>query len=97
MLKSGRISISYPPAAARALRQVNGLPVNRKYLAAIMNKRMIRVNIEQEQDLFERLMYAKQSYTKYEDCYIMQYSEHRGDEGQMIGEFMLRAAEGERD
>ena len=92
-MKSGRISISYPPAAARASKQANGLRINRKYLAETMNERMIRINIEQEQDLFERLMYAKQSYTKYEDCYIMQYSEHRGDEGQMIGEFMLRKAE----
>jgi hypothetical protein len=96
-LKSGRISISYAAAAARALRQANGLEIDRKDLKEIMNERMIRINIAQEQELFERLMYAKQSYTKYEDCYIMQYSEHRGDEGQMIGEFMLRAAEEERD
>jgi hypothetical protein len=57
-----------------------------------MKTRVIRINIEKEPDLFERLMYAKLSYTKYEDCYIMQYTENRGDEGQTVGEFMLREA-----
>ena len=57
-----------------------------------MNNRVIRVCIEKEPKLYEELESAMMNYTQYEGCYIMQYSEYRGSEGWMIGEFMLREA-----
>ena len=53
---------------------------------------IIRVCIEKEPELYEELMSATMNHTQYEGCYVMQYSEYRGDEGQMMGEFMLREA-----
>jgi hypothetical protein len=57
-----------------------------------MKTRIIRINIEQEPELHKELEYALVSHTKYQGCYIMQYMEHRNDEYQMIGEYMLREA-----
>jgi hypothetical protein len=39
-----------------------------------------------------QLMHATQNHAKHESCYVMQYSEQRDDNGQMVGEFMLRGA-----
>jgi hypothetical protein len=55
-----------------------------------MKTRVITVNIEKERELYDELMLAMTNHTKYDGCYIMQYMEHRGGEGQMVGEFMLR-------
>ena len=58
-----------------------------------MNPRIIRVSIEREQALYDELMSAMMEHRQYESGYIMQCSEHRGNEGQMVAEFMLRNAE----
>jgi hypothetical protein len=57
-----------------------------------MNNRVIRFCIEEQPELYEELISATTNHTLYEGCYVMQYSEHRGSEGQMIGEFTLRQA-----
>ena len=57
-----------------------------------MNNRVIKVCIEKEPELYEELVSATMNHTQYEGSYVMQYSECRGGEGQMIGEFMLREA-----
>jgi hypothetical protein len=38
-------------------------------------------------------MSAMMEHREYDGCYIMQFSESRGDELQMVGEFMLRESE----
>lgn len=58
-----------------------------------MNTRTIRVSISKEKALYEELVSAMMSHTEYDGCYVMQYSEHRGGEGQMVAEFMLRECE----
>jgi len=50
---------------------------------------VILVSIEKERELYEALLSATMNHTEYDGCYIMQYSEHRGDEGHMVGEFTL--------
>jgi hypothetical protein len=57
-----------------------------------MSHRVIRVCIGKEPELYEELIAATTNHTLYEGCFIMQYSEHRGYEGEMIGEFTLRQA-----
>ena len=52
----------------------------------------IRVNILQEPELYQALMYAFHSHSEYEGCYIMQYSETSGY-GERIGEFVMREIE----
>jgi len=58
-----------------------------------MNTRVIKVSIETEQALYDELMSAMMEHRQYEGGYIMQCSEHRGNQGQMVAEFMLRDAE----
>ena len=58
-----------------------------------MNTRVIRVSIQREQALYDELMSAMMEHRQYEGGYIMQCSEHRGNQGQMVAEFMLRDAE----
>jgi hypothetical protein len=55
-----------------------------------MDKRVIRVNIKKEPELYEELMLAMTNHAQHEGCYVIQYSENVGGEGQMVGEFMLR-------
>ena len=57
-----------------------------------MNTRVIKVRIDREQALYDELMSAMMEHRQYEGGYIMQCSEHRGNEGQMVAEFMLRDA-----
>jgi hypothetical protein len=57
-----------------------------------METRTIRINIEQEPELHKELEYALVTHSKYQGCYIMQYMEHRNDEYQLVGEYMLREA-----
>ena len=57
-----------------------------------MNTRVIQVRIEREQALYDELMSAMMEHRQYEGGYIMQCCEHRGNEGQMVAEFMLRDA-----
>ena len=58
-----------------------------------MDTRSIKVNIEKDQALFDALMTATLEHREYDGCFIMMYSEYRGSEGQMIGEFILRERE----
>ena len=58
-----------------------------------MNTRVIKVRIDREQALYDELMSAMMEHRQYEGGYIMQCSEHRGNQGQMVAEFMLRDAE----
>jgi hypothetical protein len=57
-----------------------------------MNTRVIKICIEEEPELYQKLLDATTNHTLYDGCYVMQYSEHRGNEAKMIGEFMLRQA-----
>jgi hypothetical protein len=57
-----------------------------------MKTRTITVNIRQQPELHEALMYAMNSGTDYNGWHVMQYSEFRGREGQMVAEFTLRDA-----
>ena len=57
-----------------------------------MNTRIIRISIVREQALYDELMSAMMEHREYEGGYIMQCSEHRGGEGQMVAEFTLRDA-----
>ena len=60
-----------------------------------VKKRVIRVNIGQEPELYEELFSAMMNHTQYDDgCYVMQYMEHRGENLQMVGEFTLRELDG---
>lgn len=54
-----------------------------------MKTRTIKVNIRTEPELYEALLSATMNHTHYDGCYIMQYSECRGSDGQMVAEFML--------
>ncbi len=54
---------------------------------------LIVVNIDKERELYEALLSAAMNHTPYDGCYVMQYSEHRDSEGQMVGEFTLREEE----
>jgi hypothetical protein len=58
-----------------------------------MNTRTIRVNINKEKALYDELISAGLNNTEYEGCYVMQWSEHRGDNYQMVAEFMLRESD----
>ena len=58
-----------------------------------MYPRIIRVSIERERALYDELFSAMLEGREYEGGYIMQCSEHRGNQGQMVAEFMLRDAE----
>jgi len=58
-----------------------------------MKTRTIKINIEQEPELHAELEHAMLSHTKYQGCYIMQYSERPCSEGQMVGEYLLREDE----
>ena len=58
-----------------------------------MDTRTIKVDIEKDQALFDELMTATLEHREYDGCFIMMYSEYRGGEGQMVGEFMLRERE----
>jgi len=58
-------------------------------IVTFMNKRVIKVCIEREPELYEELMAATLNHIQYDGCYIMQYAEYWGDEGQKMGEFML--------
>jgi len=53
----------------------------------------IRVHIHKQPDLYQELLKATMHHTEYEGSYVMQYSEHRGREGQMVAEFILREIE----
>jgi hypothetical protein len=55
-----------------------------------METRLIKLNLEKDQELYEEPMSAMMEHRQYNGCYIMQYQEHRGDELQMVGEFLLR-------
>ena len=55
--------------------------------------RVIKFNIEQDPELYDELMSAMMEHREYDGCYIMQFSESRGDELQMVGEFILREPE----
>jgi hypothetical protein len=55
----------------------------------IMNKRVIRVCIEKEPELYKELESAMVEHREYDGCYIMQYSEYRNSEYQLIGEYLL--------
>ncbi|MGB5473085.1 MAG: hypothetical protein WBQ78_06385 [Gammaproteobacteria bacterium] len=55
-----------------------------------MKTRVILANIHEERKLYETLLSATMNHTKYDGCYVMQYSEHRDREGQMMAEFLLR-------
>jgi len=57
-----------------------------------MNKRVIRVSIEKEPELYKELESAMLEHREYDGCYIMQYPEYRNSEYQMIAEFILREA-----
>ena len=57
-----------------------------------MNPRIISVSIERERSLYDELFSAMMEGRVYEGDYIMQCCEHRGNEGQMVAEFMLRDA-----
>jgi hypothetical protein len=57
-----------------------------------MKTRLIQVSIKQERELYDTLLSATMDHTEYDGCYVMQYTEHRGKDGQMIAEFMLRDA-----
>lgn len=58
-----------------------------------MKTRVIRINIQQERELYETPLSATMNPTEYDGCYVMQYAEHRGEEGQVIGEFTLQEKE----
>jgi hypothetical protein len=62
-------------------------------MLASMKTRLIKLNIEQDQALYDELMSAMTEHRQYDGCYIMQYSEYRRDLLQMVGEFMLREPE----
>lgn len=62
-------------------------------MLASMKTRLIKLNIVQDQALYDELMSAMMEHREYDGCYIMQFSESRGDELQMVGEFMLRESE----
>ena len=55
-----------------------------------MNKRVIRVYIDQEPELYEELLSATMNHTQYDGCYVTQYMENLGEELQRMGEFTLR-------
>lgn len=55
-----------------------------------MINRVIKVCIDKAPELYGELESAMMNHTQHEDCYVMQYSEHRDSEGRMIGEFILR-------
>ena len=54
-----------------------------------MNTRVIKVNIEKEQALYDELYSAMMEHREYDGCYVMQYSERQEHEG-MVAVFMLR-------
>ena len=58
-----------------------------------MKTRLILVSIEKERELYEALLSATMNHTPYDGCYVMQYAEHRNNEGQMVGEFTMREEE----
>ena len=62
-------------------------------MLASMKTRLIKLNIVQDQALYDDLMSAMMEHRQYDGCYIMQYSEYRGDLLQMVGEFILREPE----
>jgi len=55
-----------------------------------MEMRVIRAGIEKERELYEALLSATMNHKEYDGCYVMQYSEYRETDGQMIGVFVLR-------
>ena len=57
-----------------------------------MNTRIVTVSIKQERELYDTLLSATMNHIEYDGCYVMQYTEHRGKDGQMVAEFMLRDA-----
>ena len=57
-----------------------------------MSIREVKVCIEKEQALYNELYSAMMDHREYDGCYVMQYSEYRSSEGQMMGEFILRDA-----
>ena len=58
-----------------------------------MKTRVITVTIHKERELYEALLSAAMNRTEYDGCYVMQFSEHRNNEGQMVGEFTMREEE----
>ena len=60
--------------------------------ACFMSNRVIRVIIDTEPELYAELESAMMNHTRYEGCYVMQYSEHRDSELRMVAEFLLREA-----
>lgn len=54
-----------------------------------INIRTITINIEQEPELYKELESAMVEHREYDGCYIMQYSEYRNSEYQLIGEYLL--------
>ena len=58
-----------------------------------MKPHVIIVKIQKEPELYEALVSAAMNHTPYDGCYVMQYAEHRNNEGQMVGEFTMREEE----
>ena len=59
-----------------------------------MKNWVIRVDVCKKPELYEALVNAALTHTPYENCYVMQYSENVGGEGQKVAEFVLREDKG---
>ena len=57
-----------------------------------MNTRVIKVNIEKEQTLYDELYSAMMEHREYDDGFVMQYTEQQ-ENGLMVATFTLRDAE----
>ena len=57
-----------------------------------MNTRVIKVNIEKEQTLYDILYSAMMEYREYDGGYVMQYTEQQ-ENGLTVASFMMRDAE----
>ena len=57
-----------------------------------MNTRVIKVNIEKEQALYNELYSAMMEHREYDGGYVMQYTEQQ-ENGWTVASFMMRDAE----
>jgi hypothetical protein len=57
-----------------------------------MKTQVITVSIKKERELYDTLLSATMNHAEYDGCYVMQYTEHRGNDGQMVAVFTLRDA-----
>lgn len=62
-----------------------------------MKTRTITVHIKAGPEIYVTLMRALNNGTDYEGSHVMQYSEYRNKEGQLVGEFTVYAVERSAD